>query len=135
MRAVPGPRDDQRTSQLLGGHVILAASWIGWRLLESTPGQSSAWGGTFAPSTAGRALALATLLACVLSACVVLVRTAACWRDPRASGLLVALLAAVPARGGVDVFDLAYVGLVALVSVAWFDGRWRRERRSARPSA
>jgi uncharacterized membrane protein YhaH (DUF805 family) len=134
VHAVTATRDDLRTSQLLGGHAVLAAGWIGWRLLESTPGGASAWGGTFASSTPGRALALLTLLATVLSACVVLVRTAQRWRDPRASGLLVALLAAVPARGGVDVFDLAYVGLVALIAVAWFDGRWRRERGAARPS-
>lgn len=121
----------RRTSQLLAAHVVLAVSWTTWRLLESSPGIASAWGGTFAGSIAGRSLALVTLLAAVLAFFVVLVRTAQGWRDPRATGLLVALLAAVPARAGIDVFDLVYVGLVAMLATAWFDGRWRRRRSLA----
>lgn len=127
--------DARRTSQLLGAHALLAAGWIGWRILEGTPSLASAWGGTFAASAPGRALALATLLGCVLSLSVVLVRTAQLWRSLRAAGLFVALAAAIPARGGLDVFDLVYVGLVAILATAWFDGRWRQERRAARPAA
>ncbi len=133
VRVVIRDRDAQRTSQLLGGHVVLALGWIAWRILESTPALASAWGGTFAASVPGRALALATLLASVLALGVVLVRTAQRWRDPRAAGLLVALGAAVPARSGIDVFDLTYVGLVALIATAWFDGRWRVRQRAAHP--
>lgn len=120
---------------MLGAHVLLAAGWIGWRILEGTPAFASAWGGTFAASIPGRALALVTLLASVLALFVVLVQSARLWRDPRAAGLFVALIAAVPARGGVDVLDLVYVGLVALLATAWFDGRWRRQRAAARPRA
>jgi hypothetical protein len=133
VRAVATDRDPRRTSQLLAAHAVLAAIWVGWRLLESTPRLASAWGGTFAASIPGRALALLTLLAGVLALAVVLVRTAQRWRDPRATGLCVALAAALPARDGIDVFDLVYVGLVAMVATAWFDGRWRRRRSPAEP--
>jgi len=133
VHGVTANRDEQRTSQLLGGHAVLAAGWIGWRILESTPALASAWGGSFASSVPGRALALVTLLAAVLALGVVLLRSAQRWRDPRAALLLVALGAAVPARAGVDVFDLTYVGLVAMLAVAWFDGRWRARRRSPDP--
>jgi len=124
-------RDARRTSELLGAHVLLAVGWIGWRVLEGTPSLASAWGGTFAASVPGRALALVTLLASVLALAVVLVRSAQRWRDPRATGLLVALAAALPSSGGADVFDLVYVGLVALIATAWFDGRSRLGRRTA----
>lgn len=123
------PPDVRRIGQLLGAHGVLVAGWIGWRVVESTPALSSAWGGAFAASVAGRAVALVSLLAAVLALFVVLVRTAQCWRDPRALGLFVALLAAIPARQrGVDVFDLVYVGVASMVVVAWFDGRWRARR-------
>lgn len=124
---MPQP-DPRRTSQLLGAHVVLALGWIAWRIFESTPGLASAWGGTFAGSVPGRAAALVTLLACVLALFVVLVRTAQSWRSARSLGLLAALLAAVPARGGIDVFDLVYVGLTAMLGAAWFDGQWRLRR-------
>ncbi len=120
--------DDRRTSQLLGAHALLAVGWVAWRILESTPALASAWGGTFASSVPGRAAALVTLLACVLALSVVLVRSAQSWRSPRSSGLLAALLAALPARGGIDVFDLVYVGLTAMLGAAWFDGEWRRRQ-------
>lgn len=124
---------ERRLGQLFGAHAVIAIAWITWRVLESSPGIASAWGGTFAASVPGRALALVTLLVSVLAFFVVLVRTAQRWRDPRATGLLVALLAAVPARAGIDVFDLVYVGLVAMLAAAWFDGRWRRRAATAMP--
>lgn len=128
-------RDDRRTSQLLGAHLLLAAGWVGWRILEGTPSLASAWGGEFAASPPGRALALLTLLASVLALFVVLVRTAQMWRSPLAAGLFVALAAAIPARSGVDVFDLVYAGLVAILGTAWFDGRWRLRGRAAWPGS
>ncbi len=129
------PIDARRTGQLLGAHAVLATGWCAWRLVESTPSLASAWGGTFSASVAGRALALFTLLASVLALAVILVRTASSWRDPRALLLGVALLLAVPARVGIDVFDLVYVGLVAMLATAWFDGRWRRGRAGMRAEA
>ena len=125
-------RDGRALDQLFAAHLVLGASWVGWRLLESTPSLASAWGGTFAASTPGRALALATLLACVLALFVVLVRTVQLVRDVRAPLLAVALLLALPARApGVDVFDLVYTGLVALFATAWF-GFGRRVAATAR---
>jgi len=132
---VTANQDDRRTSQLLGAHAVIALGWVAWRIFESTPALASAWGGTFTSSVLGRAVALVTLLASVLALSVVLVRSAQSWRSPRSAGLLVALLAAIPVRLGIDVFDLVYVGLTAMLATAWFDGQWRLRRSNSQSAA
>lgn len=127
MSGVDGRRDDERAlGWLFGAHAALAGLWVVWQVLESTPGIASASGGTFAGSIPGRAFTFVTILASVASLVTLLALSVPRWRDARVGGLLVALAGALALRKGVDVLDLVYVGLVAMVAVSWFDGRWRR---------
>ncbi len=129
-------QDPQRAlDRLFGLHALIAALWVSWRVLESTPATAPSLGGAFASSTVGRALALVTLSAAAAASVAVLALSLSRWREWRASLLLVVLAGALSTRTRVDVFDLVYVGLVAMIVVPWFDARWRRGRRAAGPQA
>jgi len=119
-------RETRSLNRIFGAHLTLLALWTAWRIVESTPLTASGWGGTFASSTAGRAAALVTTLGGVALLATAVLLSLPRWRDPRVSGLLVALIAALVRPVGTDVFDIVYAGLVVLVTVPWFDGRRRR---------
>ena len=121
-----GARAVRRGDRIHLGHVFLAGSMAFWRLLAATPELAAARGGVFEPSAFGRALALATLLGGVFVLGVVLVGSAAQWRDARTSGLALLLVLALASRRELGVFDLAYLVLAAVLAVLWFhDGRTR----------
>jgi len=119
-------RDARALNRIFGAHLTLLGLWTAWRILENSPSTASVWGGTFASSTVGRAMALITTLGGVALLATVVLKSLPRWRDLRVSGLLAALIAALVRPVGTDVFDILYVGLVVLVTVPWFDGRWRR---------
>ncbi len=122
-------RDTRALNWIFNAHLALLGLWTAWRILENTPSTASVWGGTFASSTVGRAAALVTTLGGVALLATVVLLSLPRWRDPRVSGLLVALIAALVRPVGTDVFDLVYAGLVVLVTVPWLDGRRRRREQ------
>jgi hypothetical protein len=126
------PRERRRRDVVYAGHVLLAAIMSGWRMIEATPGLSAGTGGTFATSTAGRMLALVSVLFGAGALVAVTVLTLPRWRDPKLLLLLLLLALAVGRRTEVDVFDLLYVGVVAILAVAWFDGE-RQDGIALRP--
>jgi O-antigen ligase len=126
------PALPRRSGDLVfGSHLVLALSMMLWRAFESLPGYSAEDGGSFTSSQAGRLLAFATLVACVLAALAVAVQTWRRWRDPRV-GLLALLFAlALTSRTRADLFDLVYAGLAVAFAVWWF----RSERAGAQARA
>ena len=125
-RVTTDDRDARALNRIFGAHLGLLALWIAWRVLENTPSTASVWGGTFSSSTIGRAAGLATTLGSVALLATAVLLSLPRWRDLRVIGLLVALIAALVRPSGTDVFDVVYVGAVVLVTVPWFDGRWRK---------
>jgi len=122
------PAFPRRSGNLFyGGHLVLALSMCFWRGFESIPGWSAKDGGSFTGSGAGRLLGLATLIACLLCALVIVTQSVRRWRDPRVSLLAVALVLALASRKRVDVFDFVYAGLALAFAIWWF----RSERRGA----
>ena len=111
------------------GHVFLAGSMAFWRIVAATPELAAARCGAFESSAFGHALALITLIGGVCALAVVLVGSAAQWRDARTSGLALLLVLALTWRRELGVFDLAYLALTAVLAVLWFhDGRTRLTR-------
>lgn len=108
------------TNGLVWSHLALAGLMSAWRVIESTPGLSSLTNGPFAGSPIGRGAAVLSVLACVAAVVCVLVGTFRERRDARALVLFVALGAALWTRQTIDVFDLVYVALVAIVATWTF---------------
>ena len=115
---------------LFGGHLVLALSMVFWRAFESVPGYGVEDGGHFTTSIAGRALALATLLASLCAAFAVVTQSARHWRDGRVLLLAATFALALSSRMRADLFDLVYVGGAIAFGVWWF----RSARASAQPS-
>ena len=113
--------------RIYGGHALLAFTMIAWHVLENTPGVSSEHGGSFDTSTAGRAVALASILAGLSALAAVVVLSLRHWRDAQITALLVLLALSMSMRASIDVFDLVYLAATAILSVVWFTF----ERRSA----
>ena len=93
---------------------------IVWRVLETTPGIASAQGGRFTQHPLGIAFAMVSLWACALSALAAAALTMASWRDPKVCVLLVFMVLSMSWRQSIDVFDVTYVALVAILAVWWF---------------
>jgi hypothetical protein len=104
----------RRLGWIYACHVVLALLMTLWRMLESTPGIASASGGTFSATPFGRALALGSILAGVVALIAVVILSLRSWRNWRVLVLLVALAGALAFRKGIDVFDIAYLMLVAI---------------------
>lgn len=105
---------------LCAAHVVLAVSMSAWRIVESTSFSSSLNGARLTETFVGRALTLTSVLAGVAALVVVLVTTFRSRRDWRAIVLGVALVGALWRRDVVDVFDVAYLLIVAVFAVLTF---------------
>ncbi len=126
------PALPRRSGDLLfGSHLVLALALMLWRAFESLPGHSAEDGGSFSSSAAGRLLAFATLVACVLAAVAVVVQTARRWRDPRVALLALFFALGLTSRTRADLFDLVYAGLAVAFAAWWF----RSERADAQARA
>lgn len=101
-----------------------------WRVLESTPGISASQGGGFASSTWGYALAMISVIGGVIAVVMVAWLTLAQWREVQTTALFVSLALAAGRRHDIDVFDLVYLGLAAVLGVLWF-GEQRIKLRAA----
>lgn len=104
-------------------HLVIVVALVTWRGIENTPGLASVTGGTFAASTAGRALALIAVLASVVALLAIVISTLRARRDARAWLLFAALAAALLQRRTIDVFDIVYVALVAIAAALVFTTR------------
>jgi hypothetical protein len=113
-------RDIRRRDRIYAAHVCLCAMMIVWRVLETTPGIASAQGGQFTQHPLGIAFAMISLWACAASALGAAALTVASWRDPKVCVLCVFMVLSMLWRQSIDVFDVTYVALVAILSVWWF---------------
>ena len=112
MSATGGSRR-RRLDLLHAGHLALAAALgVGWVL--------RAGGERLSSSAAGRALALAAIIAGIVALAGVAVLTVRERRDLRALLLLLLLGAALASRRGPDALDLAYAAAAAGAGALWF---------------
>jgi hypothetical protein len=126
-------RDIRRRDWAYAAHVCLCATMVLWRVLETTPGIASAQGGRFTQEPLGIALAMISLWACAVSALAAAVLTLASWRDPKLWLLLLFMVLSMLWRQSIDVFDVTYVALVAILAVWWFHEE--RPRRASESSS
>jgi hypothetical protein len=113
-------RDIRRRDWIYAAHVCLCAAMVGWRVLETTPATASAQGGGFTQHPFGIALAMISLWLCAASALSAVALTIASWRDPKVCLLAVFMALSMSRRQSIDVFDVTYVALVAILAVWWF---------------
>ena len=111
-------RHDRRLVRLAVLHLVAWSLSVAWRMLEATPRTSTSAGGTFASSSAGRALAMGSVFVGVAALVAILVTTFRLRRRVAVWVLVVAMAASLGRRGAPDAFDVAYLVLIPAIT-AW----------------
>lgn len=117
-----------RRDRVYAAHLFLCLCMLAWRAFEATPGWSAAQNGTFAASPVGVALIMVSVWSGVASAVGAAAWTAATRTDAKLWVLLILMLLSMIWRRDIDVFDITYVALAAILSACWFNaGRARMQ--------
>jgi multisubunit Na+/H+ antiporter MnhC subunit len=110
------------------GHVALCAVMIAGRMAESTPSLSAAQNGAYAGTPLVIALTMLSIWIGVASAVGVLALTVMVRDDAKLWILAVLMALSILWRRDIDVFDITYVALAAVLAAWWFNaGRARMQ--------
>jgi hypothetical protein len=124
-----------RRDRVYAAHLFLCAAMIAWRVVETTPALSASQNAPFTRSPIGIALTMISVWLGVASAVAAVSITAMVRRDPRLWILVAAMGLSMIWRRDMDVFDVAYPALAAVLSAWWFRAgrtRMRAELDAAR---
>ena len=117
-----------RRDRAYAGHVCLCASMLVWRTIEATPSLASTQNGSWPSSPLGVAATMILICLGVASLVAAVAFTFLALEDPRLWMLFALMSLSMLWRREIDVFDISYVALVAVLSVWWFNaGRFRAE--------
>jgi hypothetical protein len=129
-------REIARRDRAYVAHLVLCACMLGWRMFDATPGAGWEQNGSFAGSPAGVALSMVTLWLGVVCLLVVIASTVRTLKDARLWLLFVLMSLSMLWRHDIDVFDITYVALAAILSAWWFNaGRARFQDAPVAPVA
>lgn len=110
----------EKLGRLVLSHAVVAASFVTWRVIESSPATSAVRGSEFVTTPLGRGAALVLVLASALCSVGILIQTIRLRRQVVAWVLFATWVGALAQRSQVDALDVTYVLVVALAAAGAF---------------
>jgi hypothetical protein len=109
-----------RRDRVYAAHLFLCGAMIAWRMVEEMPDLAASQNAPFTRSSIGIAITMISVGLGVASAVAAASLTAIVRRDPRLWILLAAMVLSMIWRRDIDVFDVIYAALAAVLSAWWF---------------